>query len=360
MSASKDSAALSSSQRVLRALDFQRPDRVPLHDSFWLEFVAAWRAEKGLPADADISDYYGLDVRVVAPDETPFPSQAAVLKQDGDREVSRTGWGVVQRRRLSGKFFETVQVPLADKARADRLAFESPLLDCRYAPAEQVEVLKGRYCAFVKTGGPYLRTSNLRGTAQWLIDLVEDEPFALELAMRVTRHIAAVGLEAIRRYGLFHTGIWFYDDMGCNLGPMFSPRVFERVFLPCYQWMCAQYRATRVAHILLHCDGNIEPILDMLVGAGIQGLHPVEPKAGMDAVKLRGRYGTSLALLGGLDNARVIPRGSRRELEAHVRHVLEAGTEGGLVIGTHSIGPDVSVARYDLLHRLIRESGTYA
>jgi uroporphyrinogen-III decarboxylase len=194
---------------------------------------------------------------------------------------------------------------------------------------------------------------------QWLMDLAEDEAFAHELAMKVTRHITAVGLEAIRRYDLYHTGIWFYDDMGSNLSPMFSPRTFERVFLPCYRWMCAQYIEAGVEHIVLHCDGNIASILDMLVDAGIQAFHPVEPKAGMDVIELRKKYGRSLAFLGGLDNAYILPRGDRAEVKAHVMHVLEAGQDGGLVIGAHSIGPDISVETCDLVHRLVLEHGKY-
>lgn len=169
-----------------------------------------------------------------------------------------------------------------------------------------------------------------------------------------------MGLEAIRRYDCFDTGIWFFDDMAANLGPMFSPRIFERIFYPCYQWMCAQNRRAGVGHILLHCDGNIEAILDMLIDAVIQGIHPVEPKAGMDALRLRQRYGRSLALLGGLDNAHILPGGDKVEIERHVMHVLEAGQEGGLVIGAHSIGPDVAVETYDDVHRLILEHGRYA
>jgi uroporphyrinogen decarboxylase len=219
--------------------------------------------------------------------------------------------------------------------------------------------LRRKRCLFVKTGGPYLRTSNLRGMNTWLEDLAEDPGYAHALAMRVTRHITAVGLEAIRRYDLYHTGVWFYDDMGANIGPMFSPRTFERVFYPCYRWMCDQYRQAGVAHTILHCDGNIASILDMLLDAGIQGYNPVEPKAGMDVVALRKQYGRRLALLGGLDNAHILPSGTSAELEAHVRHVLEAGQEGGLVIGAHSIGPDISVARYDELQRLIARFGRY-
>ena len=351
---------MTSEERVLAALDFRIPDRVPLYDAYWPEFVDAWRAEKRLPSDADIDDHYGNDVEIVIPAETPFPSQDALLESGAGYEIRRTGWGMVQRVNTGSKFFETLDVALGDKRDLEHLGFESPWLDTRYAPKDTVDSLKAKRCVFVKTGGPYLRTSNLRGTTQWLIDLAEDPAFARELAMRVTRHVTAVGLEAIKRYDVYHTGIWFFDDMSSNLSPMFSPQTFEQVFYPCYKWMCEQYRSAGVAHILLHCDGNITSILDMLVDAGIQGFHPVEPKAGMDVVDLRERYGQRLALLGGLDNAHILTRAPFAELRDHVLHVLEAGAQGGLVIGAHSIGPDVTVARYDYVREVIMQNGGYS
>ena len=337
------------------ALNFQKPDRVPRKDGFWPEFEEVWRLEKGLDSQASIDDFYGMDIHILIPDETPFPSQARVVESNGQYEVIRTGWGVLQRAKLGAMFYEDLDVPLVDKRDMDKLAFESPLLDLRYDPKDEVEAIKARYCGFVKTGGPYLRTSNLRGGTQWLVDLAEDPAFALELAMRVTQHITAVGLEAIRRYDLYDTGIWFYDDMGSNLSPMFSPKTFEKVFYPCYKWMCDQYRAAGVAYIVLHCDGNLEAILDPLIDAGIQALNPIEPKAGMDPVVLRERYGTALALVGGLDNAHILTKGTLPEIEAHVLRVLELGREGGLVIGAHSIGPDVPVSNYDFVHQVIRK-----
>jgi hypothetical protein len=60
-----------------------------------------------------------------------------------------------------------------------------------------------------------------------------------------------------------------------------------------------------------------------------------------------------------LDNAHILPRGTRAEVGAHVRHVLEAGQDGGLVIGAHSIGPDVSIGTYDYVHALVLKHGTY-
>jgi hypothetical protein len=88
---------MSSKERVLAALKFEKPDRVPIYDSFWEEFVEAWRREKGLPNEADIADYYGLDLVVVVPDETPFPNQQGVLEATRDHQIVRTGWGAMER-----------------------------------------------------------------------------------------------------------------------------------------------------------------------------------------------------------------------------------------------------------------------
>ena len=344
-------------ERALAALDYGKPDRVPIYDAYWPEFIDAWRREKGMNEDADITDYYHNDVEIVIPVEAPFPSQEALLESGPGYEVRRTSWGMVQRVNLEAKFYQVLEVALPERNMLDQLQFESPLLDERYDPVEQVEALKRKRCVFVKTGGPYLRTTNLRDVNQWLMDMVEDPGFALELAMRVTRQMTAVGLEAMRRYNLYDTGVWFFDDMGSNRAPMFSPRTFERVLYPCYKWMCDQYRAAGVKRMLLHCDGNIESILDMLIDAGIQAIHPVEYKAGMDVVKLRNKYGKRLAFLGGLDNAHILTKAPLPELKEHVLRVLEVGKAGGLVIGAHSIGPDVSIERYDYVHQLVLEHG---
>jgi hypothetical protein len=93
---------------------------------------------------------------------------------------------------------------------------------------------------------------------------------ARALADKVGEHITAVGVEALQRWSLQDTGIWIYDDMAHNGGPMFRPESFECVFLPAYRRMIAAYKAAGARYVFLHSDGDIRPILDMLVDAGIQ------------------------------------------------------------------------------------------
>ena len=97
----------------------------------------------------------------------------------------------------------------------------------------------------------------------------------------------------------------------------------------------------------------------MLIEAGIYGINPVEYKAGMDVLKLKKKYGKKLSYFGGVDNAGILPRGNKREIENHVRPILEAGREGGIGIGTHSIGSDISVETFDYYRYLVEKYGTY-
>ena len=61
-----------------------------------------------------------------------------------------------------GPSSRVLQVALPERSMLDQLKFESPLLDERFMPVEEVEELKKKRCVFVKTGGPYVRTTNLR------------------------------------------------------------------------------------------------------------------------------------------------------------------------------------------------------
>jgi uroporphyrinogen-III decarboxylase len=199
---------------------------------------------------------------------------------------------------------------------------------------------KHRHAVFGKTGGPYLRTTFVRGEEQFLVDMAGDPDIARALADKVADHLTAVGVEEIRRWGLSDTGIAIYDDMAHNRGPMFSPAAFERVLLPAYRRMIAAYKQAGARFVLLHSDGDIRPILDMLVDAGIDGLNPLERRAGMALEAIRRQY-PRLVLTGGMCNTDTLLNGPLQRIRDEARRILDLGRDGGIVIGTHSISPEV-------------------
>ena len=259
----------SAKQRVLQACEFRRPDRIPRFDGFW-EFPDSWRQRLGDPEDlTDVSIWY--------PDETPFPSRARHLKEADGYIYEIDAWGRTVRRRPGAFFVETLETPIADGARLDSIRFDLPTLNSRYltgrmdppvtygSVAEMHEGLAGdkrRFCVFGKTGGPYLRSTYVRGETALLTDCAADPSFARAVADKVGEHLTAVGLEQLRRWDLYDTGIWIYDDMAYNRGPMFSPKQFEIVFLPAYRRMIRAYKEAGARYVFLHSDGDVRTILD--------------------------------------------------------------------------------------------------
>jgi hypothetical protein len=345
-------------QRVMTALAHRKPDRMPIFDSFWEEFRQQCVRELDLAPDVDLADYFEVDIGIAVADETPFPTRTEVLFQDGHRKVERDGWGRVLETVADAFFYRELEVAVAEKADLDRVEFDSPGLDQRYTGfLSAVEAWRPKRCVFCKTGGPYLRTTFLRGEVNFLFDIATDADFAKALADRVADHIIQIGLESLRRGRLYDTGLWIYDDMAHNHQPMMSPAAFERIFLPAYCRMVAAFKQAGAAKVVLHSDGYVGPLLDMLVAAGIDGINPVEPRTGLHIPTLKARYGDRLSFIGGMCNSHVLPQGPDAAIRAQAREIVEAGQDGGVIIGAHSIGPDIPVRNYLCYHRAVREKG---
>jgi len=352
-------------ERVLTACAFQRPDRIPRFDNFW-KFPHSWRKRLGDPANlSDITIWY--------PDETPFPSGTKLLKQENDYIYEKDGWGRTIRRRSNAYFEETLEVALTDDVDIDKVEFESAEMDSRYLtgkmdpsvtyPDENTarEVLasdKQKHCVFGKTGGPYLRSTFLRGETQFLMDIAADECRAQAIADKVADHLMAVGLEQLRRWDLYETGIWIFDDMAYNNGPMFSPEQFEKVFLPAYRRMIESYKSAGARYVFLHSDGDIRLLLDMLVDAGIDGINPLERRAHMDIVNIREQY-PRLILVGGMCNTHTLVCGTREQIESEAEEIIDLGRNGGVVIGTHSVSPEIPLENFMIYHNTCAAYGEF-
>lgn len=342
---------MTSKERVMAALNFQQPDRTPRFDSFWSEFRDICVQELGLPKNVDLADYFNIDIAIAVADETPFPTWHKAISDDGVSRIERDSWGRVIRTVQGGYFYQELEVSIKNRRDIDKAVFDSPYLDFRYQGfVETVNALRDKRCVFCKTGGPYIRTSFLRGKEAFLMDIAGDPEFAKVMADRMADHIIEIGKESLRRGNLYDTGLWIYDDMAYNHGTMMSPRSFEAIFLPAYRRMVKAFKDAGAAKVILHSDGNISAVLDMLIDAGIDGINPVEPRAGLHIPTLKKKYGTKLSLIGGMCNSQVLPYGTQAEIEAQAMEIIEAGRDGGVVIGAHSIGPDIPVRNYVFYH----------
>ena len=97
------------------------------------------------------------------------------------------------------------------------------------------------------------------------------------------------------------------------------------------------------------------------VEAGADGIHPIDPSAGMDIGEAKTKYGDRICLMGNIDCVRLLSWGSEEEVRETVRTCIrKAGKGGGLIcMSSNSIHSGVKPANYSAMVKAIKEYGQY-
>jgi uroporphyrinogen decarboxylase len=350
---------MTSTERVMSAVNFRKPDVIPYWDSTWQEFDDRWHKELNIDQDISPSEYYGNDI--IAPvyaDACFFFKEKGKLRDEGEWEIWNDGWGATVRRKSGTYLSEHIDRKLKEKSDLDKLQFDPVDLDDRYADALlflEKEKAAGR-CVFSKVGGLYCRTQFMRGEVELLMDMMLDPGFCHAMFDRTAEHLTDMALEGLKRFGTHETGLFIFDDMAGTKSPMFGPEQFDEYLLPRYKKMIKTIRAAGCKHLFFHSDGNIGPVIEMLLEAGFEGFNPLEPRCGLELIGLREKYGKRFTCFGGICATDILVRGDKKEITDHVLPLLELGREGGIVLGAASIADDVDPKIYDWYRNFIKEN----
>lgn len=148
--------------------------------------------------------------------------------------------------------------------------------------------------------------------------------------------------------------VFVADDIAFKSGPLFSPKWFADHYFSRLARVISAYHQ-RGIKVLFHSDGNLNPILDGLIEAGIDGLNPIEVVAGMDVGDIHRRY-PRLFLVGGIDVSQLLPFGTVSQIKATVKRTIDAA-EGRIMIGTTTeIHNEVPLENYLALREAVLES----
>jgi len=146
-----------------------------------------------------------------------------------------------------------------------------------------------------------------------------------------------------------------HEDLAGKSGPLIGPRQVEEFIRPYFQevWDLVSSRGTKIFD--MDSDGNVTPLLDLFLACGLNSMHPMEPAAGMDMVKLRKTYGTKLAIRGGIDKhvLRESKEAIRKELEYKMQPLM---LQGGIAFGLdHRVPNGTPIENYRYYVDLGRE-----
>ena len=154
-------------------------------------------------------------------------------------------------------------------------------------------------------------------------------------------------------------GVRFADDLAYAQGLMVSPAHLRQHFFP---WLraCVDLAHRKGKMFIFHSDGDVRLVLEDIIACGVDGLHPIEPKA-MDIAELKRTVGHRIALCGNIDLGYTLTRGTPEEVEAEVRErirVLAPG--GGYVLGSSNSVPEyVPLENYNAMREACFRYGRY-
>jgi uroporphyrinogen-III decarboxylase len=118
------------------------------------------------------------------------------------------------------------------------------------------------------------------------------------------------------------------DDLGHKKGLLLNPKFIDRYLAPAYKRV-AEFTHKQNKKLIFHSCGQVYQLIDKFIEWGFDGIHAMEPTAGMDLEKVRKQVGHELVLVGNLDVSHLLVKGTRNEIEDAVKHALKVAAPGG-------------------------------
>jgi uroporphyrinogen decarboxylase len=339
---------MNSYERVRTALERKEPDRVPI-----VEWVISPNVIKAIcPQAKDQADFE----EVMELDGVCTAAQFHKVSENRDGTYIDE-WGVLYK---PGP--EVIDHPISGPIRTkdDLKNYVPPDPDAPHRLGKLPELVarfKNRKAIFFRHRAAFMGAVYLHGFDSLLANFLLEPEFAHELLDRVLEVNIRVARNALRAGA---DVIMVGDDYAGNEAPYFSPSVFKRFILPGLQRMVDAIHQEG-GKVVKHSDGNLWPILDMIVNTGIDVLNPMEPVAGMDIGKIKQQYGDRVCLMGNIDCSRLLSEARVEEVEAAVREcILQAAPGGGHIISSsNSIHSSVKPENYRAMLAATRRYGRY-
>ncbi len=174
--------------------------------------------------------------------------------------------------------------------------------------------------------GPVSRVIELQGFFKAMVSVHRDRGLFTEVAglfveevERTTRFACARGFQALA----------ITDDIAGKGGLFFSPGYFADQVWPVYR-QAAQIAKEMGLRVFFHSDGDTRKVIELLIKAGYDCIHPVDAQAGLNVYNLSEEFGPRVCLMGHID----IMGWGEEKVRAEIDCAEEKFRGGGLVLGS--------------------------
>ncbi|MBN2473776.1 MAG: hypothetical protein JXB62_04170 [Pirellulales bacterium] len=346
-------------QRMLKALDHQTPDRVPIdlggNQTGIHKFpYQALLAHLGIEAELETMDAvqqlarpceqllqrFHVDTRYIAAGAAAgFDGTIVARERDGRLWHDLTDefgvtWSMPDDRPY---YMDVSHHPLAHSSLEELAEYPFPRGD----DSGRFQGLRNRALQ-LRNETPYAVVSGIagvvyetcwymRGLPQWFIDMLTQPEFCEALLDRTLQFWLDWFRVFLDEVGDLVDVIMIGDDLAGQTGPLFRPSFYREVVKPRQKQLVQYIRSRTDARIWYHTCGSCLEYIPDLLDNGIHALNPVQISAEkMDPSELKAQFGDRLVFWGGgIDAQHVLPTATPQSVREHVRRNLAVWKPGG-------------------------------
>ena len=369
-------------ERVLAALDHERPDRIPIdfsgHRSSGIAGMAYARLREHLGfekrpiriydpvqqlaiVDEDVLQRFRVDTielgrafaledkywtEWVLPNGTPclMPIWAKPERLTGEWVIRSKSGRVIARMPDGVLYFEQAYFPLMEDDNPARIpeAFDECMWSAIPTPpgplaagvGGQEWLTEGARRLRQQTdrailglfGGSLFETGQCFYRNDNFFMLLAGEP---KRAHRFLDKLVEIYLAGLNRFlgavGPYIDGVLFGDDFGMQQGPQISPVMYREFFQPRQQILWSHAKQLAPVKVMLHCCGGVRELLGDMIEVGLDAINPVQISCrGMSAAELKEEFGQRLTFWGGgCDTREMLSQAQPGQVYEHVRHQMK-------------------------------------
>lgn len=199
---------------------------------------------------------------------------------------------------------------------------------------------------------------------EWLIILLTEKEYAFEV-------MSASVDRAIENYKLYLDAVGKYIDVtlvstmdyGTQKCEMFNPEIFKELYAPNYKRINDFIHKYGNVKTLFHCCGSIANIMEYMIDSGVDILNPVQTSAeNMDPQYLKDKFGGRIVFWGGgADTQHVMPNAMPEEVKEHVKDRIKIFAPGGGFVFTqiHNLQQGIPFENIAAMIESVLEFGNY-
>lgn len=340
---------MNSRERVLSVLNHIIPDKLPIFELYFDESVL-----KKINPDISYYDFCvqaELDIINVGIDH-----DFKVL--DEEKGITRNEWGVIRK-----KTKEKISVPIDGpiKSIKDLKSYKppDPVNLGRFKTLESVvKRYKEKKIISFDVHDVFNIPWYLRGGIDKLmLDYYDNPTLVKELVKITVEHFIEV-IKIGTKIGA--DMIVLGDDYAYNTGPIMSPKDFSRFILPGLSTLVEEIKKQGL-YCIKHSDGNLIPIIDMIISTGIDALHPIDPAAGMDIIKINKKYADKIVVCGNVDCGYILSEATTDEVKSYTKNLIKKVSPDGrhIISSSNSIHSSVRPENYLAMVDTVKKYGNY-